>query len=402
MEQSRHRWHFVKEDNPLWYSVLLNDFYDEVHRYCLNHLDHYTEWIKPHGWCHKVILKREQNKHLTGVEPPLEDVERPSESSLHSHRAAYKTAKQSGTGKTLKKARSTLLETLTLHGLEEEYYYIIGGEKGPPPKVSEMVPMEVCNEAGAAASQGGGDAPLGCKHISWEEQVWAEEEWVSTGVPRRELPPPPQWGTASTSTPSVSPSTDDDGFIPAQGWKSQDKRPRDPSKDPTPRQRPSKASWSPLPFPLSSEAERVANVHTIFKMALNQTRPSSKWVYDHLETYFPHKSGEQLVYFSNVLCLSITEFHLTSGCTPLGMCSSVMPPVVELPPFETYLHDQELGMQDVCMLSEAAIKWLGVWLYQVDMTVRYNEARANSLMIMITSWAPSSIISWWQRTWVSV
>ena len=119
----------------------------------------------------------------------------------------------------------------------------------------------------------------------------------------------------------------------------------------------------------------MANVHTIFKTALNQTRPSSKWVYDCLETYFPHKSEEQLVYFSNVLCLSITEFHLTSGCTPLGMCYPVLPPVVEaeLPPLETYIHDQ-----DVCILSEAAIKQLGVWLHRVDMTVRYKEARANS------------------------
>ena len=185
----------MKEDDPLQYSVLLNDFYEEVHRYCLNHLDHYTEWIKPRGLCHKVILEREQLnycKHLTGVEPPPQDVEKLSESTLHSHQAAYETAKWSGTGKTLKKARSTLLETLTLHGLEEEYYYIVGGEKGPPPKVSETVPMEVCNEVGAAASQGGGDALLGHKHISWEEQVWAEEEQASTEAPRRELPLPLQ------------------------------------------------------------------------------------------------------------------------------------------------------------------------------------------------------------------
>ena len=170
MEQNRRRWHFVKEDDPLHYSVLLNDFYEEVHGYNLNHLDHYTEWIKPRGWCHKVILKREQLnycKHLTGVKPPPEDVERPSESTLHSHWAAYETTKQSGTGKTLKRARSTLLETLTLHGLEDEYYYIIGGEKGPPPKVSETVPMKVCSKAGAAASQGGGDAPPSHKHTSW-------------------------------------------------------------------------------------------------------------------------------------------------------------------------------------------------------------------------------------------
>ena len=162
MERNRRRWHFVKEDDPLQYSVLLNDFFEEVHGYRLNHLDYYTEWIKPHGWYHKVILQREQLnycKHLTGVEPPPEDVERLSESTLHSHRAAYEATKWNGTGKALKKVRATLLETLTLHGLEEEYYYIVGGEKGAPPKVSEAVPMEVCSEAGAEASQEGGDAP---------------------------------------------------------------------------------------------------------------------------------------------------------------------------------------------------------------------------------------------------
>ena len=139
--------------------------------------------------------------------------------------------------------------------------------------------------------------------------------------------------------PSVAPSTR--RFTPVWEWKSRDKKSRDPSKDPTPRRRPSKASRSPLPFPLRSEAERVVNVHTIFETALNQTRPSSKWVYDHLKMSFPHKSEEHLVYFSNVLCLSIAEFHLTSGCTPLGMCTPVLPQVVEagLPPLETYLHD---------------------------------------------------------------
>ena len=62
------------------------------------------------------------------------------------------------------------------------------------------------------------------------------------------------------------------------------------------------------------------------------------------------------------------------------MCSPVLPQVVEaeLPSFETYLHDQELGMQDVRIFSEAAIKQLGAWLHRVDMTVQYNEVRANS------------------------
>ena len=194
MEQNRCRWHFVKEDDPLWYLVLLNGFFEEVHRYRLNNLDHYTEWIKPHGWCHKVILQREQLKyckHLTGVEPPPEDVERLSESTLHSHQAAYEATKWNGLEKLIKKVKATLLETLVLYGLEEEYYYILGGEKGDPPKVPETVPMEVCSKAGAAVSHGGGDTPPSHKHITWEEQVQDEEEQASKEAPKRELPPPP-------------------------------------------------------------------------------------------------------------------------------------------------------------------------------------------------------------------
>ena len=86
------------------------------------------------------------------------------------------------------------------------------------------------------------------------------------------------------------------------------------------------------------------------------------------------------MYFSNVLCLAIAEFHLTSGCTPTSMCSPVLPQVVEaeLPPLESYLHVKEIGTQDIRILSEAAIKRLGAWLHWIDMTMRYDEARANS------------------------
>ena len=178
----------------------------------------------------------------------------------------------------------------------------------------------------------------------------------------------------------MAPSTSDDGFTIVQGRKSQDKRPRDPSKDPTPQRRPSKASRSPLPFPLKSESERVASMHTIFKVAVDQNRPSSMWVYNHFEKFFPRKTQEQLVYFSNVLCISISEFHLTSTCSPLGMCAPVLPPVVEaeLPPLENYVHEEELESQDIHICCIDAIKQLGVWLHRVDMTTRYNEARANS------------------------
>ena len=137
-----------------------------------------------------------------------------------------------------------------------------------------------------------------------------------------------------------------------------------------PQRRPSKASRSPLPFPLKSESERRASIHTIFETAVGQHRPSSMWVYDCFEKFFPCKTKEQLVYFSNVLCIFISEFHLTSVCFPLGMCTPVLPPVVEaeLPPLENYLHEEELGSQDIRVRCIAAIKQLGVWLHRVDMT----------------------------------
>ena len=214
-----------------------------------------------------MILEREQLNycaHLTGAEPPPSDVERPSEATLQSYRAGYEAAERGGTGKNYKKARATLLETLKIHGLEEEYDYIIGGEKGPPLNRSGLVPMEVGGEGETAANQGGGDAPLGCRKASWEEQVQAEEERRLEDNPQRRLPPPPPQSLASASitTPPVAPSTSDGGFITVQGQKSWDKRPRDPSKDPTPRRRPSKAYRLPLPFPLKNEAERVASVHS--------------------------------------------------------------------------------------------------------------------------------------------
>ena len=138
MEWNRARWHFVKEEDPLRYSVLLNDLFEEVHGYRLEYLDHYTEWIKPRGWCHKVILEKEQLNycaHLMGAEPPPSDVEQPSEATLQSHQAGYEAPKWGRTGKNYKKSRATLLETLKIHGLKKEYDYVIGGEWTPTEQI---------------------------------------------------------------------------------------------------------------------------------------------------------------------------------------------------------------------------------------------------------------------------
>ena len=77
-----------------------------------------------------------------------------------------------------------------------------------------------------AVTQGGGDAPLGCPKVSWEEQVLAEEEQRPKDNPKRNLPPPPPQNTlsASITTPLVAPSTSDDGFTIVQEQKSRDKR----------------------------------------------------------------------------------------------------------------------------------------------------------------------------------
>ena len=89
---------------------------------------------------------------------------------------------------------------------------------------------------------------------------------------------------------------------------------------------------------------------------------------------------EQVVYFSTVLCIALPEFHLTSECSPPGMCALVLPLVVEaeLPPLENYLHEDELGSQDIRVHCIATIKWLGAWLHRVNMTTQFNEAKANS------------------------
>ena len=184
--------------------------------------------------------------------------------------------------------------------------------------------MKVGGEEQTTTNQEGGDTPLGHQKASWEEQVQAEEEQRLEDNSQREFPPPPPWSlvSASITTPLVAPSTSDGVFITLQGQKSRNKRPSDPAKDPTPRRRPSKASQSPLPFPLRNEAERVASVHTLFEAAVGQNRPSSQWVYDYLKKFFSRKTKEQVVYFSNVLCIALPEFHLTSACSPLHVCPS--------------------------------------------------------------------------------
>ena len=169
----------------------------------------------------------------------------------------------------------------------------------------------------------------------WEEQVQImedDEARSSKEAPHRDLPPPPPWKSATM---------DNQGFTLVTERKSRGKKSGDPSKDSTPRRRPSKSSHSPLPFPLKSEAERVSDVHILLKSVANKTQPTAPWIYDCLVKYYPQQAKEQMVYLSNVLCITIAEFHLTCVCNPTCMCSLVLPHIIEaeLPPLDVYLYE---------------------------------------------------------------
>ena len=166
-------------------------------------------------------------------------------------------------------------------------------------------------------NQGDGDAPLKLRKASWEEQVQAEEERRLEDNPQRKLPPR-SLASASITTPPVALSTNNGGFITVQGRKSRDKRPRYPSKDPTPRRRPSKASRSPLPFPLKNEAERVASIHTLFEAAIGQNKPSSRWVYASRSS-FPARPRSSW-YTSPMCCVSPSLSFTSPLHAPLRAC----------------------------------------------------------------------------------
>ena len=72
---------------------------------------------------------------------------------------------------------------------------------------------------------------------------------------------------------------------------------------------------------------------------------------------------------------------MTCGCTPTGMCSPLLPQIIEmeLPPIESYLHVCHIGTWDVCILSLAAFKQLGVWLHCINMMMTKEPGRVDSI-----------------------
>ena len=101
MWHNRAQWYWLKEDNLVEFSQLLNDLFQEIHNRHIPGMDPYVRWIKPGSWHHRSMLEREElNRcpHLQHAPHPPPNVTRPSDATLRSYRAAFekslKTKKQ--------------------------------------------------------------------------------------------------------------------------------------------------------------------------------------------------------------------------------------------------------------------------------------------------------------------
>ena len=151
---SRARWYWLKEDNPVEFSRLLNDLFQEVHNRRIPGLDTYVRWIKPGSWYHWSILKREElNRcpHLQHAPQPPPNVTRPSNATLRSYRTTYE--KSLKTKKQVLKNRWIYAATLRLHGrtaeadeIDPPHLTSVTSALTPAPTPSrsqQSVPMEV-------------------------------------------------------------------------------------------------------------------------------------------------------------------------------------------------------------------------------------------------------------------
>ena len=154
MWRNRARWYWLKEDNPLEFSRLLNDLFQEIHNRCIPGMDSYVRWIKPGSWHHRSVLEREelnQCPHLQHAPHPPPNVTRPSDATFCSYRAAFE--KSLRTKKQILKNRRIYAATLRLHGRTTEVDEVdpprstsVAPVLTPfpaPPRSQQSVPMEV-------------------------------------------------------------------------------------------------------------------------------------------------------------------------------------------------------------------------------------------------------------------
>ena len=184
MEDHRALWYFPKENDPVNFGRLLNDFFETVQGYHLQELDTYIRWIKVGGWYHKMVIDNEQLNqvpHLQFAPPPQPGVDRPTDSTLRSHRDSYEWAMATGTDRAIARWRKTYGETLRLHGRFTE-----ANRVDPPP---------AAGQAASAPAPARTPPPSSCSKCTSAQTVPMEVAQRRDGG--RQLPPPPpstpQW-----------------------------------------------------------------------------------------------------------------------------------------------------------------------------------------------------------------
>ena len=395
MWRSRARWYWLKEDNPVEFSRLLNDLFQEIHNRRIPGMDSYVRWIKPGSWYHRSVLEREELNRCPHLQyaphlPP--NVTRPSDATLRSYRAAFE--KSLKTKKQILKNRRIYAATLRLHGRTAEADEIdpprptsVAPTPTPapaPPRSQQSVPMEVDRRespptSGSRSTATNRSLPQDQTRQSErsEELVYSRAGGDATSRPTSNL----SWGDQMSADKGAGAAAEPGEWQTARSKSS--KRRRDPSSDHPQQQRLRKESRSPQPFPLRSRhEERVSQVLQLYEAAGQLERASCRWVRKIVKSRYPKKTLKEIVYITNVVVTMISEFHLTSSCLSEKQCCPVVPPFMEdeLPLLEEYVSEAERETQDARVWNEAATKRIAVWLHRLETIAFHGEEKSLSIL----------------------
>ena len=211
----------------------------------LKEMKEYSLWIKADSFYHLRVWKLKklwECPHLQNLDPPRQDLEPPSITSLKTHEATFEVAKKNPEiePKAFRRARDKYVEALQLHGHNRQAA-TVKATQGP----------------GQRPTSGGGDAPLPSSGSSRPERVESsscdsssrteEEDDQDQTIPMEVYP---SWQGGGDSC-SWSEWVDDEEAWGQQSWHFSNKRTQGASD-----------YWSnpqtAIPFPFNDEAREIA------------------------------------------------------------------------------------------------------------------------------------------------
>ena len=333
--------------------------------------------------------------HLCHTPLPPPGVDRPSDSTLWSHRNSYEQALARGSERQLAKWRKAFGETLWLHGMPIE------ANKVDPPHSSsgrgastQTVPMEVDQRRSGARATAINSRPVQHGSASTNQSTPTPQPARQLDKGNEQVEVVYTRGGDDALPPSGQTVSWEDQMLVEEGetqeeagWTSvhskNSKRTRDPSND---RQQQQvwlhKDTWSPQPFPLWRHEERAAAVLKLFKAAGQLKEAPWDWIKNIVMDRYPRKSNEEIIYIANVIMAMISKFHLTSSCLARGYCWIIIAAFIEddLPPEEEYLTKEESGTRDIWVLNHAALLRVAVWLQRFKTITNFGEDGNRSLL----------------------